>query len=174
MLIDTTKIRHLSGQAIPLSIQGNLEPIVIGGEVLTLDGPVEVKGEIYNTGRTYLVTGAITSHLQRVCGRCLKTFTDTIQTEMGVEYCHVSEVREDDQVEQLEDFVVFEGNSIDLTERVTESLYLAIPMRVLCAEDCQGMCSQCGQDLNLGKCQCETEVVDHRMKVLEKLLKTKN
>ncbi|MDA8233741.1 MAG: DUF177 domain-containing protein [Clostridia bacterium] len=170
MLIDTTKIRHLSGQTISFSLQGNLETIVIGGEVLPLDGPVEVKGEIHNTGRTYLVKGTITARFQRVCGRCLKNFTAAVETELEVEYCHASEVREEDR--EREEFEVFEGNSIDLTERVTESLYLAIPMKALCSEDCQGMCPQCGQDLNLGKCGCETDKVDPRMKVLEKLLKS--
>jgi len=172
MLIDLTKLRNAAGQTIPFEVKGELESLVIGVEVLPLEGQVEVRGEVFNTGRTFQVKGTINACFQRVCGRCLKSFTDCITADLEVEYCRASEVQPEDRADERDDFEVFEGNNIDLTERVKEALYLAIPMRALCREDCRGMCAQCGQDFNQGTCGCQEDNIDPRFKVLEKLLKS--
>jgi uncharacterized protein len=58
---------------------------------------------------------------------------------------------------------------VDLTETLRQNVLLALPMVILCREDCQGLCPQCGHNLNLGPCECKPEV-DTRLSVLEKLL----
>ena len=46
---------------------------------------------------------------------------------------------------------------IDLSEDIRESFLLEIPTRVLCSEKCEGLCPQCGKNLNEGKCDCRLE-----------------
>ena len=58
---------------------------------------------------------------------------------------------------------------LDLTEAIRQRVLLELPIATLCREDCAGLCSQCGHDLNLGPCDCKPEV-DTRFSVLEKLL----
>jgi uncharacterized protein len=58
---------------------------------------------------------------------------------------------------------------LDLTEAIRQRVLLEIPMVTLCREDCAGLCSQCGHNLNLGPCDCKPEV-DTRFSVLQKLL----
>ena len=66
-------------------------------------------------------------------------------------------------------FPLDDHHQLDLTEAVRQNVLTALPMVTICQEDCQGLCAQCGKDLNLGPCTCEPEV-DHRLSILEQLL----
>jgi uncharacterized protein len=50
--------------------------------------------------------------------------------------------------------VYFEGDSIDLSIGIRDTLILAAPIAPVCKEDCKGICPQCGANLNQGKCGC--------------------
>ena len=52
------------------------------------------------------------------------------------------------------DQYVFEASSIDLTDAIRDALTLELPLRVLCKEDCKGLCPKCGVNLNTGSCSC--------------------
>jgi len=52
-------------------------------------------------------------------------------------------------------------------------LLLALPMGLVCREDCKGLCSSCGQPLNEGACDCKPSLVDQRWARLKEL-KLKN
>jgi len=55
---------------------------------------------------------------------------------------------------------------IDLGDVLTEQLQLQIPFQPLCKESCKGICSQCGTDLNLGRCACAKIKSSHPFSVL--------
>ena len=59
--------------------------------------------------------------------------------------------------------------SSSLTALVSEDAYLAIPYRMLCREDCKGLCPRCGKNLNEGPCGCSAPG-DPRLAVLAQLL----
>jgi uncharacterized protein len=56
---------------------------------------------------------------------------------------------------------------IDLTQVVDEQVALALPMKILCNEECKGLCPRCGIDLNRGECKCRVETSDDRLLVLK-------
>jgi uncharacterized protein len=62
---------------------------------------------------------------------------------------------------------VFDGRTIDLDPILREQVLLALPMNVVCREDCKGLCPSCGKDLNEGPCRCEPRAVDPRLAVLK-------
>jgi uncharacterized protein len=66
------------------------------------------------------------------------------------------------------DFAVFENEQIDLDELVLEQLELSLPSRVLCSEECRGLCPQCGADLNVEQCNCKPQI-DPRWQALADL-----
>ena len=53
--------------------------------------------------------------------------------------------------------------NITLEQLLHNEILIHWPMRVLCKEDCKGICSHCGKDLNEGPCSCEQESLDPRM-----------
>ena len=64
---------------------------------------------------------------------------------------------------------VFDGKGIDVDEVVKEQILLAVPTRMLCREDCKGICPECGTDLNKGECACKKDDIDPRWAALKNL-----
>jgi uncharacterized protein len=64
-----------------------------------------------------------------------------------------------------------EANMIDLGEDVRQYTILALPPKMLCGDDCAGLCPSCGTNLNKKTCQCQKEEVDSRWSGLQKLPK---
>ena len=59
-----------------------------------------------------------------------------------------------------------------ISEIVRESILAALPMKILCRDDCRGLCLKCGQNLNRGQCDCDTTEIDPRLAILAKLKAT--
>ena len=62
----------------------------------------------------------------------------------------------EDAEEKEEDFAVAKSGKLDIDEQLLELLELDFPTRILCREDCKGLCQRCGKDLNEGPCDCPT------------------
>ena len=69
-----------------------------------------------------------------------------------------------------DEYVVCQDNQLDIDELVRADLFLELPNKVLCREDCKGLCGQCGKNLNFDSCECEKKPIDPRLAVLGKLL----
>jgi uncharacterized protein len=67
------------------------------------------------------------------------------------------------------DFVYYSDDLIDIDPLLAEQLLLQIPMKILCREDCKGLCPHCGVNMNADDCQCREKRVDVRLAVLNKL-----
>jgi uncharacterized protein len=65
----------------------------------------------------------------------------------------------------------YENETIDLGQLMREQLYLSLPMKPLCHEDCRGLCPQCGTNVNRGSCSCQHEWEEPRLAVLKTLKK---
>ena len=95
------------------------------------------------------------------CARCLKEFTKTVTFSMDERFSK----------EGNEEYLKIEHNKADITDAVYMNLLLNLPQRVLCSEQCKGLCSSCGVDRNLSQCDCKKEEGDPRFAVLKNLLK---
>ena len=94
------------------------------------------------------------------CARCLKP----LQLPLGL---NVEEVVGEDGVD-------LEGTLLNVDNIVKNNIVVELPIRFLCKEDCKGICSLCGADLNITECNCEHEQFDERFAVLKKLLDSGN
>ena len=94
------------------------------------------------------------------CARCLKPLQLPIKMD----------------VEEVvgEEGVVLEGTILDVGNIAKNNIVVELPIRFLCKEDCKGICSQCGADLNITECNCKHEQFDERFAVLKKLLDSGN
>jgi uncharacterized protein len=63
----------------------------------------------------------------------------------------------------------YENDEIDLGQLMREQFYLSLPMKPLCLDDCQGLCPQCGTNLNRGTCGCQRTWEDPRFAPLRAL-----
>jgi uncharacterized protein len=128
-------------------------------------------------GSTVHVRGRLSGPLEIECGRCLDRFPTGVEQELDLFYLPRDAARPDEQEEDVElgdrDVVVgyHEGGRLDLGEVVREQLFLALPLKRLCREDCRGLCPSCGRNRNRESCGCPTaeEPGDPRLEPLRKL-----
>ncbi len=129
-----------------------------GSQALGLDAPLTVKIEIYRAGDKYVVEGYLEGPLKVGCDRCLKVHSRQIHSDFRVFMALPPPDMEEGEIELLEEDLevnFIKGEEIDLDEIIQEQLYLSLPIKSLCREDCRGLCPLCGKDLNEGDCACE-------------------
>lgn len=128
--------------------------------------------KIFRIKKKVLIDGTIDMSVSLMCSRCLNDFTLPVHVVFNEEYNPFEEAGEDEEQELTGkelDLSFYSNDEIDLSELIKEQVILSVPMKPLCSEDCSGICSICGKDLNKGKCQCKTEAVDPRLAPLQKL-----
>jgi uncharacterized protein len=102
-----------------------------------------------------------------LCDRCAEPCQADVASEDRIVYTSDREmVKYDDELRYLSS----EQHEIDITGDVRDAAFLAIPAKKLCKEDCKGICSHCGANLNHGTCDCQLKQSDPRWDALKKLL----
>lgn len=109
-------------------------------------GPVEVNGTVSN--RAGIVTLSYNARfvLDHTCDRCLREF----EREYDYSFRHTL-VRNCNT--ENDEYVVCGDNTLDLNELAVSDILLSLPTKILCREDCRGLCSVCGADLNEEGCE---------------------
>jgi uncharacterized protein len=135
-----------------------------------------VKGEVLliRMNDSILVQGTLATQTKITCSRCLKPFTLKIPLKILEEFFPTIDIVTGMRLPKPEDpgsFTIDEHHILDLTEAIRQYIVTAMPMKPLCDEECAGLCSTCGKDLNRGACGCKQEEVDLRW---AELLKLKN
>jgi uncharacterized protein len=148
----------------------------LGGETtnsgLHFSGPIQVRLDLSRTGRILLVKSRVEARVRCTCARCLDPFALTLSSEFkmslrprpdpglappeGIELS-----REDLET----DF--YEGEEVDLSPLIQDQVLLTLPPKVICREDCRGLCQRCGKNLNREACQCAGAEVDPRLAPLK-------
>ena len=98
--------------------------------------------------------------------RCLKVVLVPFHIELD-ETIDLSSERQED----LADDSYVEENSIDTDALINHEILIHFPMKVLCREDCRGICLKCGKNLNHGECGCDRVSPDPRMAAIQDIFK---
>ena len=134
--------------------------------------PAMVTGKVRLSGNDLFVNGHVETRAQIECDRCLKPVELPFSADFALEYITGDEYESSATAELTEDqllIAVFDGKGIDVDEVVKEQILLAVPTRMLCREDCKGICPECGKDLNTGECGCVKDDIDPRWAALKNL-----
>jgi len=113
-----------------------------------------------------LVQGIVKSQLCLECVRCLESFVLPITLELEEIFRLPGAGASTPDVS----YVVGDDGWLDLAPLLREDAWVAIPMKPLCHADCEGLCPQCGANLNLESCTCESAGIDPRLALLKDLL----
>ena len=131
--------------------------------------PVLVHGRVDRVGAEMRLRGKLETMILRPCDRCLKDVELTI--DLPFDLIYVAADKENQRTGEIEltaddlGISVYENDQIDLDEMVVEQLELSLPFRLLCTEDCRGLCPQCGTDFNIEECDCQP-LIDPRWEAL--------
>ncbi len=116
-------------------------------------------------GNVCMIKGTIEGSLNIPCDRCLEDATVCISETFKV----IEQPLKKDTLDIS--FIVEKDGELflDLAGILWERLVLNIPSKILCSEDCKGLCPYCGANKNIVQCNCKKEMVDPRLEVLRKI-----
>lgn len=130
--------------------------------------PVELR--ITNQGdKVFAVEGKAALSLLMPCDRCLEPVSVPFVLEID-QKLDMNQT-EEERVAELDEQFYVSGYNLDVDQLVGNELTLDLPMKVLCGEDCKGICNRCGTNLNRGTCDCDRRSLDPRMSVIQDIFK---
>jgi uncharacterized protein len=142
-----------------------------GGEAeCHLTAPLHVTLTHSRSGDDLLFSGTIQGEVAGQCARCLEDCHLQVSREFSVILSPVQTFSRELELSAEELAASFYSeDEIDLSALVHEQALLALPSQPLCREDCRGLCSQCGINLNLESCDCRPAWRDPRLAILSTL-----
>ena len=122
---------------------------------------------VTRTDRRLLTQGVLAIELEAECVRCLEPIPHFfIQVDFEESFLlHPVNANKRTTV-----YGVTEDGYLNLAKPLREQIVVSLPLRPLCRSDCRGLCSQCGENLNLGKCACSEDTLDPRLAALKSFL----
>jgi len=137
---------------------------------LKLIRPLNVDLDIQKRADHIRVQGILRGTLQVVCHRCLKAFSWPLEETVDIFLVEGEEPQPSEEIE-LEasdlDYEFFDGVIIEIDQLVAEQIFLALPVKILCSENCLGLCPRCGANLNEEPCRCEKSAAGSPFATLE-------
>lgn len=144
--------------------------------------------KLTKVGTDVVVKGDYTLQLKAPCKRCLTDVELSVPVKFTLDLVPEQKVARNDDEEDgateaaddggdrggsfdldSADQETYDGRQIDLDPILREQVLLALPMDAVCREDCKGLCSQCGQNLNEQQCACDQKVIDPRLAALKNI-----
>ena len=164
MRLGLSQIIDRPGESISYSAVVDLSDLQYG-TCFPVTEPVKASGTVRNTAGVLVMKGEITTCIHGICDRCAAEFDR--EMVIPIDAVLVTELAN----EENEDECVFtlEGDSADLDDIVRTIFVLNMDSKLLCSDDCKGMCCRCGKNLNDGPCSCGKEI-DPRLAALKQLL----
>ena len=162
MRLDVKSIINTPGGGIEFKEELDFSDVDFGG-VYPAVRPVSVVGMVRNIAGMLKLTADIDTELSCVCDRCGAPFGKLFH--VSVERMLAGELED----EGNDDILLLDDGAFDLDELAREAFILNMDTKTLCREDCKGLCSGCGANLNVEPCRCKKEI-DPRWAALQKLL----
>lgn len=166
MLLELKQIFQNEGLSLDIDFELDWSGLEINGEY-PFKKPARVKGKVCNrTGLVNMVIN-VTFVYNAPCDRCGVQTADSYN--MKFSHKLVTSLEGEDEG----DYIVLRNYGLEIDELVVSDVLLELPAKHLCSENCKGLCSMCGANLNLGSCDCKEDNTDPRLAVLKRLLEEK-
>ncbi|MEZ3433048.1 MAG: DUF177 domain-containing protein [Lachnospiraceae bacterium] len=117
----------------------------------------------------FQITGSGRVTFSVPCDRCL----EPVETEIVLDFVKNVDlnVPDGEQADELDETNYIDGYTLDADKLIRGEILTGWPTKILCSEDCKGICNVCGQNLNQGTCNCEDTGLDPRMSVIRDVFK---
>ena len=148
---------NFSVQPASVGLDGNFHDIV------------SIHAEIEKSSRQILLKTDIITTGVFECDRCLDEFIQPISTSYNL--CYVYNEVDGEKISPEELQVISPDTLLlDLADDIRQMVLLSVPLKLLCSEDCKGLCPHCGTNWNHGTCNCKQEEIDPRWQGLKDFL----
>lgn len=146
-----------------------------GEEILegaaSVKGPILVDLRIEKSGRNVRVRGSVRASIVVTCSRCTEEFVWLLDSDFDQPLI-VSDAGDHAERElspEELDVSFFDGETVDVQRVAAEQIFLQLPYKPLCREDCKGLCPRCGTNLNYNSCDCPPEATSSPFALLKKM-----
>ena len=154
----------LRGERDRIEVDFELLPFEINGA--SINSNVKVLGDIVDTAGYMRLSLSVSFDYSGECARCLTPVHGRYETEFVRTVVSEGTLSEEQLEEDIDEYVVLENGVMDIDEELREELILDFPMRLLCSEDCPGLCPKCGKPRREGDCGCDLTERDPRWDAL--------
>lgn len=166
MLINLTELFSHEGKEKVYTVDLEMESFRTSDGDCPITEKEPVTLTLRNLGdKKLLMEGHAALTLRIPCSRCLEPVDVPMELPISQELDLAQ--TEEQRVENLDEQPYVSGYNLDVDQLIGNELRLALPMKVLCREDCKGICNRCGMNLNYGSCSCDRSSPDPRMSVIQ-------
>ncbi len=164
------EIRQITDESKDFHFSETAEEMEISAEGIKFPNQIEVDLSANLSGDEVICQGEVFTTLEIECSRCLEVFDYEIKAPLRF-VVQILDTPLDIGDGGDDDFEVISKTDtyLDISQRVRDALVLEIPLKPLCGEDCRGLCSLCGANLNDGECDCKPDKSDERWDALKNL-----
>ncbi len=128
-----------------------------------------VSGRVTNNAGYMRLTLKLCADYVASCARCLEDVKGRFDYDFEKTVALASVINTLDE-DKRDEYVIVDDGFVDIDEQLLELFELNFPTKILCREDCRGLCPRCGKNLNTGDCGCIKKEIDPRMLPLQQLL----
>jgi len=143
----------------------NIPEMESGGEGMRLASDIDVDLVLTKSLREVTVEGSIGFSIDAPCSRCLEPVRLELRPDIRLLLSPADKVKDVDDI----DHETYRGDEVDLDDYLRGQIAISLPVKVVCREDCKGLCPNCGANLNRETCDCEKDWEDPRFAALKKL-----
>ncbi|MHB8158363.1 MAG: YceD family protein [Desulfocucumaceae bacterium] len=171
IVLDISKVKNLPGTEEHLVKDFQMQPIQAELDEISFNTPLRLDITLANSGDSISLNGTMDGNIRLACSRCLEYFDLPVREELSEVYYNESRLDSNfDEAVSRAEWVPFKGEALNITPEIVKTLLSTLPMKLICRDDCKGLCQNCGTNLNIKTCSCPAECADIRMAKLKELL----
>lgn len=169
MLFDISELLNRKKTSLKVNIHIQKDSFESLGETIEVKNSLIIDGILRKEDEDVALTGNLKGTVILPCSRCLGKFEYYVDLELDERFS----LKDDEDAFKIED------EKISFDEVIESNIISSLPITILCSEECKGLCSQCGANLNVSTCKCKSEedqeedIIDPRFAKLQNLFKDK-
>lgn len=171
LVIDTRRLGRRAGSMMQIERTVSA-PSRIGLDLIAIDvgEDIDLDLRMESVSEGVLVSGTVDADTAGECSRCLEPFHSHVQLHLTELFAYPDSVTDD--TTDADDIYRVKDDAIDLEPLIVDLAGLTLPLRPLCSEDCEGLCSECGIRLSIAEPDHSHEILDPRWAGLAAKLQT--
>lgn len=138
------------GESFSARVEQAFAPEQYGGRQILFQSPVSLDFMYSFDGKAFMLSGQLQCTLSSFCAKCNDMFSEELRIPFTERFVKGTVANE-------EDSYAFDGDTLELSQMAMDNLFLWLPMRSVCKEECKGLCPVCGINLNKAQCDCMKE-----------------
>lgn len=162
----------LNGNDDKFHIEGELNSSYLPDNIdIKTTDPIKYSGQIYKVDGDYVLHLDINYDYQSNCDRCLDNISKSMTTVLHGRL--ESKSRDHNEDDQEYDIIYYDRSLLNLDKYIESQVVSSLPMKVICDNNCKGLCTTCGVNLNEQSCDCVNDSIDPRLEKLKELFPEK-